>query len=65
MQTSAMRSMSALDSAGYLNSHDLHFWNVFEPPPSIMYEKSVQGAPQKPIRGTSPASAVRVRAIAA
>ena len=64
MQTSATLFNSAFDSSGYLNSHVLHFWNDFVPPPSIMYENSVHGAPQKPIRGTSPSRACRVCVIA-
>ena len=53
-----------MDSAGCLKSHALHFWNVFEPPPSIMYENSVHGAPENPMRGTSPFNACRVCVIA-
>ncbi len=64
MQTSAILCRSSLDSSGYLNSQALAFSNVLLPPPSTMYAIKVQGAPQKPISGTSPSSLSRVILIA-
>lgn len=63
-QTSAIRINKAFDSSGYLNSHVLDFWNVLVPPPSTIYAKSVHGAPQNPISGTSPFSSFLVIVIA-
>lgn len=65
MQTSAMRMRSALLSSGCLNSHVFALVYVLLVSPSTMYEKSVHGAPQKPMSGTAPASSCRVRVIAA
>jgi hypothetical protein len=59
-----MRSSKALDSSGYLKIHVLASCKVLLPPPSIIYAKSVHGAPQNPISGTSPLSSVLVLVIA-
>ena len=56
--------MTCSRSAGSSIIIFLMFRKSFDPPPSIMYEASVQGEPENPIRGTRPLSPRRVIAIA-